>query len=187
MFQYGWVDRNNQQLSYYNTEFMCVRKQSRVLDSLMEMYVLVNGHTLWRNNPQLLEGLSKDSTSQSEFRFAIIRIWYAMYKKTNGRDEVLHYPFNKQRHHRRKLATTLASPRKGHHDSARITADETSSKRCRLKCRMCSKKTSFKCAKCSNPGDPLALCESKNGRQCWNEYHVRREFDIPSSQSQDDA
>ena len=43
---YGWVDRGNQQLSYHNTEFRSVRKQNRVLDSLIEMYVLVNGHTL---------------------------------------------------------------------------------------------------------------------------------------------
>ena len=37
---YGWVDRGNQQLSDHNTEFRSVRKQSHVLDSLIEMYVL---------------------------------------------------------------------------------------------------------------------------------------------------
>ncbi len=183
---YGWVDRSNQQLSYYNSEFRSIRKQSRVLDSLMEMYVLVNGHTLWRNNPNLTEGVSRDSQSQSEFRFAVIRVWYALFKKTNGRDEILHYPGNKQRNHRRMLSATLMSPRKGHHKLIRISADETSSKRCRLRCRMCNNKTSFKCDKCSSPGDPLVLCEPKaTGRQCWNEYHVRREYDLPSSQSQD--
>ena len=152
----------------------------------MEMCVLVNGHTLWKNNPHLLEGLSKDSTSQSEFRLAIIRIWYVMYKKTNCRNEILHYPFNKQSHHRRKLVTTLASPRKGHHDSARITSDETSINRCWLKCRMCSKKTSFKCAKCSNPCLWLFVNRRMDGSARMN-IHVRREFDIPRSQSQDDA
>ena len=52
--------------------------------------VLVNSHGLWRNNPHLLEGLSKDSTSQSEFRFAIIQIWYAITPK-NG--EISPYSF----------------------------------------------------------------------------------------------
>ena len=44
---YGWVDRGNQKLSYYNTKFRSVRKQNRVFDSLIEMNVLVNGHTVW--------------------------------------------------------------------------------------------------------------------------------------------
>ena len=44
---YGWVDRSNQQMSYYNSEYRSIRKQSRVFDNLCEMYVLVNGHTLW--------------------------------------------------------------------------------------------------------------------------------------------
>ena len=48
---YGWVDRGNQQLSFYNTEFRIVRKQCCVLDILIEMYVSVNGRTLWRNSP----------------------------------------------------------------------------------------------------------------------------------------
>ncbi len=54
---YGWMDRTNQQLSYYNTEFRSVQKQNRsvqkqnwIFDSLCEMYVLANGHTLWRNS-----------------------------------------------------------------------------------------------------------------------------------------
>ena len=42
---YGLVARTNQQLSYYSTEFRSVRKQSRIFDSLLEIYVLVNGHT----------------------------------------------------------------------------------------------------------------------------------------------
>ena len=87
---YGWVDRSNQQLSYYNTELRSVRKQSRVFDSLCEMYVLVNGHTLWRNSANLVADMSKDTCSQSSFRFEIIRVWYAMYKKTNSRMDILH-------------------------------------------------------------------------------------------------
>ncbi len=40
---YGWVDRSNQQLAYYNSEFRSVRKLSRVFDNLCEMYVFVMG------------------------------------------------------------------------------------------------------------------------------------------------
>ena len=39
---YGWVDRTNQELTNYNTEHRTVRKQSRVLDSMAEMYGLNN-------------------------------------------------------------------------------------------------------------------------------------------------
>ena len=47
---YGWVDRCNQQLSYYNAEFWSVKKHCSVLDSLTEMYALVNGHASWLNS-----------------------------------------------------------------------------------------------------------------------------------------
>ena len=50
---YGWVDRTNQQLSYYNTEHRTIRKQGRVLDSMIEMYAMNNMHTLWINSPEL--------------------------------------------------------------------------------------------------------------------------------------
>ena len=72
---YGFVNRSNQQLSYYNTEFRSVRKQSRIFDSLCEMYPLVNGHTLWRNSPNLTTNVKRDPKSQSAFRFEVIRIW----------------------------------------------------------------------------------------------------------------
>ena len=72
---YGWVDRSNQQMSYYSSELRSIRKQSRVFDNLCEMYVLVNGHTLWRNSNHLTQGMSKDGISQSECRFAVIRVW----------------------------------------------------------------------------------------------------------------
>ena len=130
---YGWVDKGNLQLSYHNTEFRSVRKQNRVLDSLIEMYILVNGHTLWRNSPNLMCNVTRENMSQSEFRFAVIRIWYAMFRKTNGRIEVLHYPVNK---HRRSLAMTVTSPRKGTHNIQRISSEDSSSKDQRLKCRI---------------------------------------------------
>ena len=150
------------------------------------MYVLVNGHTIWRNSPNALQITSRDNLAQSEFRFSVIRVWYALYRKTNGRMDVLCYPLNRQTHHKRKLAMTVTSPRKGRHEVERITNAETSSQTQRLKCRICKRKTSYKCSKCSRPGDPLVLCSIQTGRQCWNEYHVAREYDIPSSQSQEE-
>ena len=104
---YGWVDRSNQQLLYYSIKVRSIRKQGRVFDCLAEMYVLVNDHAIWCNSPNLV-----DKQSQSESRFSIICVWYAMFKRTNGKMEILHYPSNKQKHHRRKLAPTVTSPRK---------------------------------------------------------------------------
>ena len=161
---YGWVERSNQQMSYYNSEFRSIRKQSRVFDNLREMYVLVNGHTLWRNSNHLAQGMSKDAISQSEFRFAVIRVWYAMYRKTNGRTEVLHYPANIQARHRRPLRSTLMSPRKGSHAAGKILQSETSSEDRRLRCRICKRKSSFKCTKCSSAGHPLVLCSPNTQR-----------------------
>ena len=182
---YGWVDRSNQQLSYYNSEFRSIRKQSRVFDNLCEMYVLVNGHTLWRNSYHLTQGMSKDAMSQSEFRFTVKCFWYAMYRKTNGRTEVLHHPANMQTRHRRPLTSTLMSQRKGSHAAGKILESETASVDRRLRCRICKRKSSFKCMKCSSDGHPLVLCSSSTQRQCWNQYHVQREFDLLSSQLQE--
>ncbi len=109
-----------------------------------------------------------------------------MYRKTNGNNEVLHYPKARMRTTKRPLEMTITSPRKGRHEEERISANECKSNERRLKCRICHKKTSFKCQKCSSQNDPLVLCSGKTGRNCWNKYHVAREFDIPSSQSQDD-
>ena len=184
---YGWVDRGNQQLSYHNTEFRSVRKQNRAFDSLIEMNVLVNGHTLWSNSPNLMCNITRENMSQSEFRFAFICIWYALFRKTNGRMEALHYPANKQTHHWWSLAMTVTSPRKGTYNIQRISSKDSSSKDQRLKCRICGKKTSFKCSKCSSPGDHLVICCPDTGRQCWNQYHITREYDLPSSQSQEET
>ena len=62
---YEMVDRNNQHQSYYNSEFRSVRKQSRVLDSLIETYALCNMYTIWKNTDQLTE--KKRLISSSEF------------------------------------------------------------------------------------------------------------------------
>ena len=148
------------------------------------MHVLANGHTLWRNCINLTGGMSKDAVSQSSFRFDVIRVWYALFKMTNGRMSVLHYPSLKPRSNKRKLEQTITSPRKGHHSVERITSEESTGSKRRLRCRICKKKTSYKCSKCSNPGDPLVLCSIETGRHCWNTYHLAREYDVASSQSQ---
>ncbi len=83
---YGWVDCCNQQLAYYNAESRSVRKQSRVLDSLIEMDALVNAHALWNNS-----NLRVNPVESADFRFEFIRIWYAVFKHHNARSEILHY------------------------------------------------------------------------------------------------
>ena len=109
---YEFVDRSNQQLSYHNTEFRSVGKQSRIFNSLCEMYALISGHTLWHNSPNLTANLTRDAKSQSAFRFEVIRIWYAKFEMTNGRMDILHYPTVKLRTKKRSLETTFCPPEK---------------------------------------------------------------------------
>ena len=179
---YGWVDRGNQQLSYYNTEFRSVHKQNRVLDSLIEMNVLVNEHTFWRNSPNLMCNVTKENMSQSEFRFAVIRIWYAMFRKTNGRIEVLHYPVNKQTHHRQSLAMTVTSPRKGTHNIHTFFKQRSTPQMPHM-----WQENIIQIQQVFKPWGPLVICCPYTGRQCWNQYHITREYDLPSSQSQEET
>ena len=104
---YGWVDRFNQQLAYYNSEFRSIRKQNRILDSLIEMYAVINGHTIWENS-----NLRVKKFTSASFRFEVIRIWYAIFKLHNGRHEILHYP-ERQPRTRRSVDKVVLSPRKG--------------------------------------------------------------------------
>lgn len=143
------------------------------------MYVLVNGHTLWRNS--LIDGKTRDECTQSSFRFEIIRVWYAVFKKSNGSMGILHYPSRKLSTRKWTVDMILMSPRKGHHNQQIISANDNSSKMSRIKCRICHMKTSFQCQKCSNPGEPLALCSQETQRSCWNRYHIAME--LPCSQS----
>ena len=128
-------------------QFRSVRKQYRVFDSLSEIYVLVNGYNLWRNSPNLIAGKTGDECAQSSFRFAVMRVLYAIFKRTNGKMSILQYPSRKLSTHKRTIEMTLMSPRKGHHDQQRISANDTSSKRRRLKCCICHMKTSFQLGK----------------------------------------
>ena len=104
---YGWVDRCNRRLSYYNAEFRYVRKQRKVLDSLTEVYALVNGYAIWNNN-----SLRENTIDSSEFRFEIIRTWYAKFELHNAKPGVLHY-LSRQPWTRCDLSTSLLSPSKG--------------------------------------------------------------------------
>ena len=36
---------------------------------------------------------------------------------------------------------------------------------------------------CSGTGDPFAICKPAIS-DCWNDYHLKREYDVPSSQSE---
>ena len=132
---------------------------------MIEMYVLVNGHTLWRNFPHLMEGLSKDAMSQSQFRFSIIRVWYAVccFQDDKWKNGSTSLSWVSACCKQRKLDQTLMSPRKDRHHVERIGSSDSSAKRCRLKCRVCKRKSSHKCGKCSNPGDPLVLCSYEIG------------------------
>ena len=107
---YGWVDRTNQELAYYNTEHRTVQKQSRILDSMAEMYGLNNMYTLWRNSPDLDD--FERVSDIADFRFSVVRMWYAVAKKFSGRLEVLHYPLTKSRN-KRCMEVTILSPPKG--------------------------------------------------------------------------
>ena len=82
---YRWVDRTNQDLAYYNSDRRTVRKQNRVLESLIETYALNNGHCVWQNSPNLIANVSRDDRSISEFRFKVIRAWYASCRMYNSK------------------------------------------------------------------------------------------------------
>lgn len=109
---YGWVDRSNQHLSYYSMEFRSVRKQSRVFDSMFETYAIMNPYVVWKNSLNLTANVSTRNLSISEFRFNLVRIWFAVCRQMNGSDNSLHYRISCPKQ-RKPLASTLLSPRKG--------------------------------------------------------------------------
>ncbi len=108
----GWVDRTNQMLSYYNTECRSIRKQSLVFDNIIEMYCLQNSYTLWRNSPNLFQNVKATKKTSAEYRFDVVRAWYAECKMHNGRPSVLHYGGSKKKN-KRTVQSCLMSPRKG--------------------------------------------------------------------------
>ena len=74
--KYGWVDQSNQAYSYHSTEYRTKRKQNTALDSITEMYA--------PNHLDKFPNLSKDSNpralSIAEYRFEVIRAWYAIFR-----------------------------------------------------------------------------------------------------------
>ena len=51
----------------------------------------------------------------------------------------------------------------GSHHSTPLVETDTKSKNKQRRCKVCKKKTCYKCGKCSKPGQPLVLC--KEGRE----------------------
>ena len=181
---YGWVDKSNQALSYYSTEYRTRRKQNRVLDSITEMYALNNIHAIWINSPYLSGGSNHRALSITEYRFEVVRAWYAIFRQLNGKSSVLHYNMQSLKK-RRKLENVLSSPRKGSHLQVKLTDVDTPSKDGRLKCCVCGRKTSFKRKKCSSVDEPISLCSRAiKDRVCRENFHAHRTFDVQSSQSQ---
>ena len=71
------------------------------------MYALTNGHTIFRNS-----SLREDVISSAEFHFEVIRVWYALFKMYNAKQEILHYP-SRQPRTRRNVKSVTLSPKKG--------------------------------------------------------------------------
>ena len=83
---------------------------------------------------------------------------------------------------RRTTQEVLLSPRRGHHDQERMSAVDAPNDEKRIRCRKCSSKTGYKCTKCSSL-TCVMLCQHKSGgKQCWNEWHTKRKFDLVASQ-----
>ncbi len=95
--------------------------------------------------------------------------------------------FIQAKHSSSKIFSNRDVNKKGYrHDLERIPKTETTkSERCLRSC-VCKRKTYFKCLGCSSPGDPLSICFPPAGRDCWNRYHVQREYNLPSRQSHDE-
>ena len=69
-----------------------------------------------------------------------------------------------------------------HHNTQLIETD-TKSKNIQRRCKVCTKKTCYKCGKWSKPGQPLLLCK-KGLRDCFARFHSERLYDLSSSISQ---
>ena len=175
---YHFIDRSNQEGSYYNVDRKTVRKQNRVLEDAIETYALINTHTVYINSPNVIQGMGKDEIASDQFRFEIARVWFAKCRALNGRSSV-HYLLCRSKRNR-SIYSLIHSPRKGTHAQSKI--DSSNSKK-QLRCCECSNRTTFKCEKCGSFGVIVALCSrERNDKDCWRQYHNKRTFDLPSSQ-----
>ena len=175
---YGHIDRSNQAGSYYKMDRKTVRKQNRVLFDAIETYGLINQHAVLVNSPTLVVNKSKHDISAREFRFDVVRVWLAKCRIAIGTTSI-HYPFRAATN-TQGVTSIIHSPRKGTHKPVKINMERPKKQ---LRCRECSAHTSFKCSKCGNLERPVPLCRLITGRNCWDTFHQRRIFDLPSSQS----
>ena len=95
---YGWVEID------VTSSFLTTIQNA---DLYIEMYALANGRTIWSNS-----NLRINETDLSNFRFETISVWYAEFKKNNGKSEVLSSSLRQPRK-RRNVYNVLLSPRKG--------------------------------------------------------------------------
>ena len=173
---YDEIDPSNQTGSYYKIDRKTVRKQNRVLFDAIETYAPVNQHTICINCTNLTENKGKHELSAREFRFDLVRVWFAKCRSATGTISI-HYPF-KSSAHTQGVTAIIHSPRKGTHRSVKIDPEKTKKQ---LRCRECSSHTSFKCSKCGSIGRPVPLFRRSPGRNCWDIFQNRRVFDLPSS------
>ena len=110
---YHFIDRSNQEGSYYNVDRKTVRKQNRVLEDAIETYALINTHTVYINSPNVIQGMDRDEIASDQFRFEIARVWFAKCRALNGRSSV-HYPLCRSKRNR-SIYSLIHSPRKGTH------------------------------------------------------------------------
>ena len=82
---YGWVDKTNQQPSYYLTKNRSRRKQNHLLFTIIEIFALCNMHTVWRNIENL--PFEQRNMSNADFRFLIINHYYSNFRMLNSGSE----------------------------------------------------------------------------------------------------
>ena len=69
-----------------------VRKQNRVLFDAIETYELINQHAVLVSSPNLVVNKSKHDISAREFRFDVVRVWFAKSRIAIGTTSI-HCPF----------------------------------------------------------------------------------------------
>ena len=134
---YGEIDRSNQAGSYYKIDRKTVRKQNRVMFDAIETYALVNQHTICINCTNLTEDKGKHELSTREFRFDVVRVWFAKCRSATVTISI-HYPFKSSSAHTRSHCHHPLS--KEGHSQIRVKIDPEKTKG-QLRCRECSSHT----------------------------------------------
>ena len=166
---YGHIDRSNQAGSYYKMDRKTVHKQNCVLFDAIEMYGLINQHVVLVNSSNLIVNKSKHDISAREFRFDVVRVWFAKCRITIGTTSI-HYPFRAPTN-TQGVTSIIHSPRKGTHKPVKINMERPKKQ---LRCRECLAHTSFKCSKCGNLERSVTLCRLITDCNCWGTFHQRR-------------